>query len=133
MLGSLGETEEDFKDTLDVVKKVNFEQIFMFIYSRRVGTPADKMENQIPEEIKHKRFDVLKNLYEDNIEKNNEKYIGTKQKVLVEGYSKNNSNMLTARTDTNKVVVFEGEEELIGKFVDLKIVSQHKWYLKGEI
>ena len=95
IVGFPGETEEDFEDTLDVVKKVNFEQIFMFIYSRRVGTLADKMENQIPEEIKHKRFDRLKKLYEDNIEKNNEKYIGTIQKVLVEGYSKNNSNMLT--------------------------------------
>ena len=133
IVGFPGETEEDFCDTLDVVKKVNFEQIFMFIYSRRVGTPGDKMENQIPEEVKHKRFDSLKKLYEDNIEKNNEKYIGTIQKVLVEGYSKNNKNMLTARTDTNKVVVFEGKEELIGEFINIRIVSEHKWYLKGEI
>lgn len=97
IVGFPGETEEDFEDTLDVASKVNFEQIFMFIYSRRVGTKADKMENQIPEEIKHKRFDKLKALFEESIEKNNQKYVGTTQKILVEGYSKNNSQMLTRK------------------------------------
>ena len=133
IVGFPGETEENFEDTLDVVTKVNFEQIFMFIYSRRVGTVADKMENQIPEEIKHKRFDKLKALYEENIDKNNEKYVGTIQKILIEGYSKNNEEMLTGRTDTNKVVIFEGSKDLIGQTIDINIVSQHKWYLKGEI
>ncbi len=97
IVGFPGETEEDFEDTLDVVRKVNYEQIFMFIYSRRVGTLADKMKNQVSEEIKHKRFNRLKELFEENIEKNNQKYIGTVQKILVEGYSKNNSNMLTRK------------------------------------
>ena len=133
IVGFPGETEEDFEDTLDVVKKVQFEQVFMFIYSRRVGTPGDRMENQIPEEIKHKRFDRLKLLVESQIEENNNKYIGTIQNVLVEGVSKTNKEMLTARTDTNKVVVFEGKKDLIGKMIDLKIVSEHMWYLKGEI
>ena len=133
IVGFPGETEEQFEDTLDVVKKVNFEQIFMFIYSRRKGTPADKMENQVPEEIKHKRFDMLKELFEKQVEENNKKYIGTKQIILVEGYSKNNNKFLTGRTNSNKVVIFEGNEDLIGKVVNLKIVSEHKWYLKGEI
>ncbi len=133
IVGFAGETEEDFEDTLDVVRKVNFEQIFMFIYSRRVGTPGDKMENQIPEEIKHKRFDRLKKLYEDGIEENNKKYIGTEQTILVEGYSKNNEKMLTGRTDSNKVVVFEGDSNLIGNMIKVKIISEHMWYLKGEI
>ena len=133
IVGFPEETEEDFEDTLDVVRKVNFEQIFMFIYSRRVGTPADKNPNQIPEEIKHKRFDRLKELFETQVEANNKKYINTIQKVLVEGYSKNNEKMLTGRTNSNKVVIFEGTEELIGKVIDLKIVSEHKWYLKGEL
>lgn len=133
IVGFPGETEEDFEDTLDVVKKVHFEQVFMFIYSRRVGTPGDRMENQIPEEIKHKRFDRLKELVESQIEENNNKYIGTIQKVLVEGTSKTNQEMLTARTDTNKVVVFEGNKKLIGNMVNLKIVSEHMWYLKGEL
>lgn len=133
IVGFPEETEENFEDTLDVVKKVNFEQIFMFIYSRRVGTPADKNPNQVPEEIKHKRFDKLKKLFETQVEKNNKKYINTIQKVLVEGYSKNNDKMLTARTNSNKVVIFKGKEELIGQVVELKIVSEHKWYLKGEL
>ena len=133
IVGFPGETEEDFEDTLDVVKKVCFEQVFMFIYSRRVGTPADKMENQVPEAIKHERFTRLKELVESQIELNNKKFVGTKQKVLVEGKSKTNENMLTGRTDTNKVVNFEGPDELIGKMVDLKIASEHMWYLKGEI
>lgn len=133
IVGFPGETEEDFEDTIDVVKQVNFEQIFMFIYSRRVGTRADKMENQIPEEIKHKRFDRLKQVFEESVEENNKKYIGTTQRILVEGYSKNNQDMLTGRTDTNKVVIFEGPEELIGKIINIKIISEHKWYLKGEV
>ncbi len=133
IVGFPGETEEDFEDTLDVVKRVNFEQVYMFIYSRRVGTPGDKMENQIPEEIKHKRFDRLKALVESGISVNNQKYIGTVQKVLVEGESKNNPNMLTGRTDSNKVVIFEGTKDLIHSVIELKIVSEHMWYLKGEI
>ena len=133
IVGFPGETEEDFEDTLDVVEKVNFDQVFMFIYSRRKGTPADKMNNQIPEEIKHKRFDILKKLVESQIEENNKKIVGSIQKVLVEGKSKTNENMLTGRTDTNKVVNFEGPDDLIGKMVELKIKSEHMWYLKGEI
>lgn len=131
IVGFAGETEEDFEDTLDVVRKVNYEQVYMFIYSRRVGTPGDKMENQVPEEMKHKRFDRLKELVEQQIEENNKKYINTIQRVLIEGTSKNNEKMLTGRTDSNKVVIIEGSKEIIGKMIDLKIVSEHKWYLKG--
>ena len=133
IVGFAGETEEDFEDTLDVVRKVCFEQVYMFIYSRRVGTPGDKMDNQVPDEIKHARFDRLKELVESQIAENNKKYVGTVQKVLVEGPSKNNPNLLTGRTDSNKVVVFEGTSDLIDKIIDLKIVSEHMWYLKGEI
>ena len=133
IVGFPGETQRNFEDTLDVVKKVGYEQVFMFIYSRRVGTPGDKMENQIPEDTKHKRFDKLKALVESQIEENNQKYIGTVQRVLVEGTSKNNENMLTGRTDSNKVVIFEGDSSLINKTIDLEIVSEHMWYLKGKI
>ena len=133
IVGFPGETEEEFEDTLDVVEKVKFEQVYMFIYSRRVGTPGDRMPNQIPEEIKHKRFNRLKELVESQIEENNQKYIGTVQKVLVEGKSKNNPNMLTGRTDSNKVVIFEGNEDLINNVIDLKINSEHMWYLKGSV
>ncbi len=133
IVGFPGETEENFEDTLDVVQKVNFEQVYMFIYSRRIGTVADKMENQIPEEIKHQRFDRLKDLYDSRVSENNQKYIGTIQKILVDGYSKNDNKILTGRTDTNKVVNFEGTEDLIGKMINIKITEEHKWYLKGEI
>ncbi len=133
IVGFPSETEQDFEETLDVVKKVKFEQVYMFIYSRRVGTPGDKMENQIPEEIKHKRFDKLKKLVESQIEENNKEYLGTQQKVLVEGKSKNNENMLTGRTDSGKVVVFKGNEECIKKIVNVTIESDHMWYLQGKI
>ena len=133
IVGFPGETDEEFEDTLEVVEKVRFEQVYMFIYSRRVGTPGDKMQNQIPEDIKHKRFDKLKALVESQIEENNKKYIGTTQKILVEGESKNNSNMLSGRTESNKVVIFEGSKELMDKIINIKIISQHMWYLKGEI
>ena len=132
IVGFAGETDEEFEDTLDVVRKVCFEQVYMFIYSRRVGTPGDKMDNQIPEEIKHKRFDKLKALVESQISENNQKYVGTIQKVLVEGESKNNKELLTGRTDSNKVVIFEGSKDLIGQMIDLQIVSEHMWYLKGK-
>lgn len=132
IVGFPGETEEDFEDTLDVVRKVDFDQVYMFIYSRRLGTPADKMDDQVPEEIKHKRFDRLKKLAEEIIERKNKEYVGTKQYVLVEGKSKNNKDMLTGRTESNKVVNFEGPDDLIGKLISMEIVSEHMWYLKGK-
>ena len=133
IVGFPGETEEDFEDTLDVVEKVKFEQVFMFIYSRRVGTVADKMENQIPEEVKHKRFDRLKALVESQIEENNQKYLGTIQKVLIDGTSKTNENTLSGRTDSNKVVVLETDKKYINKIVNVKITEDCMWYFKGTI
>ncbi len=134
IVGFPGETEEEFEDTLDVVRKVNFEQIFMFIYSPREGTVAAKREDQIPETIKHQRFDQLKKLYESKVEANNEKYIGTIHTLFIEGKSKNDDAMFTSRTDTNKVVVFEPKEGFqIGDMVEVEIRENHKWYFKGEI
>ena len=133
IVGYASETEEDFEDTLDVVRRVNFEQVFMFIYSRRVGTPGDKMENQIPEEIKHKRFDRLKELVEKQIENNNKEIVGEIQQVLVEGTSKENSKMYTGRTEFGKTVVFEGNESLINELINVKITEDHMWYFKGEV
>ena len=133
IVGFPGETEEDFKETLDVVEKVKFEQVYMFIYSRRIGTAADKMKNQVPEDIKHERFNRLKTLVESQIQKNNEKYINTIQKVLIEGKSKNNEKMLTGRTDANKVVVIDTDEKYINKIINVKIIEDCMWYLRGEI
>ena len=132
IVGFAGETESDFEDTLDVVRKVNYEQVFMFIYSIRVGTPGEKMPNQVPEDIKHKRFDRLKELVEGQIAKTSQEYVGTIQKVLVEGPSKNNDKMLTGRTETNRVVVFEGDSNLINQIIDVKITEDHLWYFVGK-
>lgn len=133
IVGFPGETEEDFQDTLDVVKKVGFEQIFMFIYSVRKGTRAETMPNHIPEKVKSERFTRLKQLADSLTEAENYKYIDTIQEVLVEGESKTNKEVLTARTRTNKIINFAGDKSLIGKVVKVKIISQHAWYLKGEI
>ena len=134
IVGFPGETDEEFEDTLEVVREINFEQIFMFIYSVREGTIAAKREDQIPEEIKHIRFNKLKELYESRVDENNEKYLNTIQKLLIEGKSKNNENMLEGRTSTNKVVIFEPhQEKKPGDIVSVKIIETHKWYLKGEI
>ena len=134
IVGFPGETEEEFKDTLDVVRKVNFEQIFMFIYSPRIGTVAERREDQVPEEIKHERFSRLQKLYESRVEENNEKYIGKVENVLIEEFSKTNPNMYSARTGTNKIVVFEPKpNQKIGDIVSVRIISQHKWFLLGSI
>lgn len=134
IVGFPGETDEEFEDTLDVVRKINFEQIFMFIYSKRDGTIAASREDQVPEDVKHIRFDKLKELYESRVDENNEKYIGTVQKLLIEGTSKNNEATLEGRTNTNKVVIFTpNKESKIGEIVSVKITEAHKWYLKGEI
>ena len=132
IVGFAGETESDFEDTLDVVRKVNYEQVFMFIYSIRVGTPGENMPNQVPEDIKHKRFDRLKELVESQIAESSQKYVGTIQKILVEGPSKNNQKMLTGRTETNRVVVFEGNSNLINQIIEVKITEDHLWYFVGK-
>lgn len=133
IVGFPGETESDFEDTLDVVERVGFEQIFMFIYSVRVGTVAERMPDHIPDNIKSERFNRLKALADDMTEKENFKYINTIQPVLVEGESKTNPSVLTGRTRNNKVVNFVGSKDLIGKEVNVKIISQHVWYLRGEV
>lgn len=133
IVGFPGETEEDFLDTIDVVKKVKFDQIYMFIYSKRVGTRAEKMEDNTSSEEKTRRLERLKKLYENYLPDNNKKMIGNVYKVLVEGKSKNNDLLYTGRTSQNKVVVFEANEDAIGKLVNIKIISEHLWYLKGEI
>ncbi len=132
IVGFPNETEADFADTLDLVEKVNFEQAYMFLYSKRVGTPADTMVGQIPEEVKHQRFNRLKALVESQIEQKNKTYVGTVQKVLIEGESKTNPEYLTGRTDSNKVVICQKPKESIGTVIPLQIVSEHMWYLKGE-
>ena len=134
IVGFPGETDEEFEDTLDIVRKVDFEQIYMYIYSKRDGTIAARREDQVPEEIKHKRFDKLKELYDQRVDEINNRYLGTIQDILIEGPSKSNNEMFTGRTDSNKVVVFAPKNNAkIGDLVKVKILANHKWYLEGEI
>lgn len=133
IVGFPGETEEDFEETLDIIKKVGYDSAYMYLYSKRVGTPAETMEDQVPEEIKSERFKRLVNEVNKSVEEGNKKMVGTIQEILVEGESKNNKDMLTGRTTNFKTVNFKGERELIGKLVKVKIVSQHVWHLAGEL
>lgn len=131
IVGFPGETEEDFKDTLDVVERVRFDSAFTFMYSKRKGTPAAKMENQVPDEVKKERLQRLMDL-QNRISK--EKNMNLKDKtveVLVEGYDAK-KNLLVGRTRTNKLVYFEGEpKRLSGKLVKVKITTPKTWTLEG--
>lgn len=133
IVGFPGETAKDFEDTIDVVKKIKYDQIFMFIYSKREGTIAAKMQDDTTQEEKVKRLETLKKLYEQILNENNQKLIGKIFKILVEGRSKNNTKYYTGRTDSNKSVIFEAKEEMIGTVQKVKIEENHLWYLKGSI
>jgi tRNA-2-methylthio-N6-dimethylallyladenosine synthase len=133
MVGFPGETEEDFEETLDVVKKVRFDQAFMFIYSPRDVTPALKMPGQIPEEIKSERFLRLVELQNQITWEENRKLVGKRLEVLVEGKSKKDNQMFSGRTRTNKIVNFAALEEMIGSFVSVKIIKALKKSLIGEL
>lgn len=133
IVGFPGETEEDFQATLDLVREVKYDAAFTFIYSRRNNTPADKMENQIPDDIKHDRFNRLVEAVNEGIIAGNKAVEGKTVEVLVEGTSKNDETKLTGRTRNGKLVNFPGCKELIGKLVDVKIVKANSFSLVGEI
>ena len=133
IVGFPGETEEDFQDTLDLVKQVQYDAAFTFIYSRRNNTPADKMEDQISDEIKHDRFNRLVEVVNESIIAGNKAMEGKVVEVLVEGVSKNDESKLTGRTRNAKLVNFPGCKELIGKLVNVKIVKANSFSLVGEI
>lgn len=133
IVGFPQETEEDFLDTLDVVDKVGFETAFMFMYSIRKGTGAAKMEGQIDQEVKKERLQRLMDLQNRKSKEASDKYKGKVVRVLVEGPSKKNKEVLTGRTSTNKITLFAGDESLKGTFVDVKINECKTWSLYGEI
>ena len=115
IIGFPGETEEDFLDTLSLCEEVGYDSAFTFIYSRRNHTPADKMENQIPDDIKHDRFNRLVEAINKNVVIKNKEYEGKVVEVLVEGPSKNDETKLTGRTRNGKLVNFAGDEKLVGE------------------
>lgn len=133
IVGFPGETNEDFEETLSIVKEVEYDSAFTFIYSIRKGTPAEKFEDQIEESEKHRRFDLLVNAVNEISEKKNKAYQDRVEKVLVDGISKNDKSTLTGRTDGFKLVNFAGKKELIGSIVDVKITDAKTFSLFGEV
>lgn len=133
IVGFPGETEEDFEDTLSLVEKVGYDSAFTFLYSIRKGTPAEKYDNQIPEDVKHERFNRLVDLVNSISVKKNAAYVGKIEKVLVEGPSKTNSKTYAGRTEGFKLVNFTGDESMVGKIVDVKITSSNTFSLEGKV
>ena len=133
IVGFPGETEEDFLDTLSLVREVEYDSAFTFIYSPRVGTPAAKYDNQIPENIKHERFDRLVEEVNRCSAKKNSEYLGKIVTVLVDGPSKNDAGAWSGRTDTFKLVNFTSEEPLTeGQMVSVRITETKTFSLDGE-
>lgn len=133
IVGFPGETNEDFERTIDILKEVEYDTIFSFIYSKRVGTPAAEMEDCLTQEEKHKNFDRMLEVQNEISARKNKEYEGTVQKILVEGVSKNNEDTLTGRTEGGKVVNFAGDMSLLGQMVNVKITKAQTWSLFGEI
>ncbi len=133
IVGFPTETEEDFLDTLDLYEKVCYNSAFTFVYSPRVGTPAAKMDGQIPEEVTKDRMARLIKMSEECSLKTNEPYINNTYSVLVEGVSRKNETELSGKTDTGRSVSFKGSSELIGKIVKVKITGSKLNLLFGEL
>ncbi|MGL5642070.1 MAG: MiaB/RimO family radical SAM methylthiotransferase, partial [Paraclostridium sp.] len=134
MIGFPGETEDDLLDTIDVVKKVRYDAAFTFIYSKRQGTPAAIMDNQIPEDVKHERFNRVLAEVNKICGEISDSYVGKTVEVLVEGKSKTDDNKFTGRTRQNKLVNFQCDrEDIIGTLVNVKIIESKTFSLNGII
>jgi len=124
IVGFPGETEEEFQATIDVVERLEFDNAFVFRYSKRKDTPAAEMEGQLPETVKEERNQRLLAVVDKFAKAKNEAIVGTVQKVLCEGPSKNNPSTLSGRTPQNKIVIFEGDvDRLTGEILDVQVES----------
>ena len=133
IVGFPGETEEDFNDTLDVVNEVGFENAFMFMYSKRKNTPASLYEDQIDYKTMNRRLQTLMRQQDKIAFEYSQRYIGKTLKVLVEGNSKKNIDMMFGRTSTHKIVLFPKMKYKNEKFVNVKITHTNTWTLYGEL
>ena len=138
IVGFPGETEEDFEETLSLVKEAGFSSAFTFIYSPRPGTPAAKMPNDTPHEVIQERFDRLADQVARQAHDANQADLGTLSTVLVEGTSKRDDSVLVGHSEKNQTVHFclpEGlnAKDLIGKIVDVRVLEAKTWYLRGEV
>lgn len=133
IIGFPGETETDFMETMDLVDKVEFESAFTFLYSIRKGTPAEHYDDQIPEDVKHERFNRLVDKLNEITVKKNLACVGKIEKVLVESISKKNTQLYTGRTESMKAVNFPGNDQMIGEIVQVKITKGQTFSLTGEL
>ena len=133
IVGFPGETEEDFEETMDVVRKVKYDSAFTFIYSKRTGTPAASMEAQVPEDVVKQRFDRLLKEVQEIAAAKAMRYEGTVQKVLVESINEQDSNLVTGRMSNNSVVHLPGTAEMIGKTTDVLLKECRGFYYIGEL
>lgn len=131
IVGFPGETEEDFRETLDVVRKVRYDSAFTFIYSKRTGTPAAAMENQVPEDVVKERFDRLLQKVQEISKRTSSRFEGQTMPVLVEQVNEQDSRLLTGRLSNNLLVHFPGTENLIGKIIDVKLEESKGFYYMG--
>ncbi len=133
IVGFPGETEDDFEETLSLCEEVRFDSAFTFLYSIRKGTPAAEYENQIPEAVKHERFNRLVDCINRISAEKNAEYVGSVQRVLVDGTSKRNSLTYGGRTETYKLVNFKGRSGMTGELADIRITSSNTFSLEGEL
>lgn len=133
IVGFPGETEEDFEETMDVVRKVRYDSAFTFIYSKRTGTPAAAMPNQVPEDVVKNRFDRLLREVQDIAAEVVKRHEGTVQKVLVEEIDTHEAGFVTGRLSNNTVVHFAGDASLIGKIVDVSLDEAKGFYYMGSL
>ncbi|MGL5051865.1 MAG: tRNA (N6-isopentenyl adenosine(37)-C2)-methylthiotransferase MiaB [Fusobacteriaceae bacterium] len=133
IVGFPQETEEDFLDTLNLIKEIQFETSYMYMYSVRKGTKAADMVEQVEDGVKKERLQRLITLQNEASKSTGERYLGKTVKVLVEGFSRKNKEMLTGRTSTNKVVIFKGNVEMAGTFANIKINDCKTWTLYGDL
>jgi len=124
---------EDFEQTMNLIAQVNFDMSFSFVYSARPGTPAADMPDDVTEDEKKQRLYVLQERINQQAAQFSRRMLGTEQRVLVEGPSKKDIMELTGRTETNRIVNFQGSPEMIGKFVDVKITDVYTNSLRGEV
>ena len=132
IVGFPGETDEDFAQMLDFLREIRYDSAYTFIYSKRSGTPAAKMEDQVPDAQKHERLEKLMAVQNEISREINDELLGTVQEIMVEGPSKNDDAMWSGRTRTNKLVIFPHDAEQPGDFVNVKITHPQTWVLKGE-
>lgn len=132
IVGFPGETDEDFEDTMNLIAEVGFDASFSFIFSKRPGTPAADMADNVPETVKKQRLQILQNRINQQVIQISRRLVGSTQKILVTGYSKKDPGQLSGRTECNRVVNFQcADPRLIGHFADVEIAEALPHSLRG--